>query len=63
VVLGFKPELCRLITVDDETHENLIYRTQALTAMGINLEIDNNTEIDGLLAFCQASFENKNVNV
>jgi len=63
VVLGFEPELCRLITIDDETHEILFYQTQALKAMGIQLEIDNNTEIDGLLAFCRAAFENKNGNV
>ncbi len=63
VVLGFEPELCRPITVDDESHEILIYQTQALKAMGINLEIDNNTEIDDLLVFCQAAFKNENGNV
>lgn len=60
VILGFEPELIRSIPVADESHEPLVYRTEALKALGLTVEIEDNTEVDDLLAFCRVAFKNKN---
>lgn len=56
LVLGFKPELLRPEKGSDDKHEMLEFRPDRLTKMGINIGLDNNMEIDKLLAFCQASY-------
>lgn len=55
-VLGFEPELLRPENGSDDKHEMLRFRLDGLAKMGVNISLDNNTEIDRLLAFCQASF-------
>ncbi len=54
-VLGFEPELQRPEMGADERHERLEYRTDRLAKMDINVSLDNNNEIDSLLAYVQAS--------
>jgi UDP-glucose 4-epimerase len=55
-VLGFEPELLRPEAGADEKHEMLEFRLDGLSKMGINVGLDNNMEIDKLLAFCHASY-------
>lgn len=59
LVLGFEPELQRPETAADERYERLEYRTDNLAKMGVNMSFDNSIEIDRLLAFCHASFNQK----
>ena len=64
LVLGFEPDLLQPGTSIDERNENLEYRSDKLAKIGVNLNYDNNTEIDRLLAFCHASFnqgQSKNI--
>lgn len=56
LVLGFEPELQQPETSVDEMHERLEFRQDRLAKMNLNLGSDCSMEIDGLLAFCQASF-------
>ena len=56
-VLGFEPVLQRVQSGADERHSTLTYRTNNLTALGINFNgLDNSAEIDTLLRFCQSPF-------
>lgn len=59
LVLGFEPDLLRRETGTNEKNEQLEYRPDRLAKMGVNLNFDNNIEIDGLLVFCHASFNQK----
>ncbi|MFZ2541494.1 MAG: NAD-dependent epimerase/dehydratase [Gallionella sp.] len=56
LVLGFEPELLRPEKGADDKHEMLEFRPSRLAKMGVNIVLDNNLEIDKLLAFCQASY-------
>lgn len=56
LVLGFEPDLLRPETVAGERIEQLVYRPERLAKMGVSLDFDNNMEIDDLLIFCHASF-------
>jgi UDP-glucose 4-epimerase len=56
LIFGFEPELQRPETGSDEEHDMLMYRLDRLEKMGVNVCIDNSIEIDSLLAFCQASY-------
>lgn len=56
LVLGFKPDLLRPETGAGERIERLVFRSDRLVKMGVNLDFDNNMELDGLLVFCHASF-------
>lgn len=55
--LGFEPVLQRVQDGVDKQHPMLTYRTDSLTALGINSSVlDNTAEIDNLLRFCQSTF-------
>jgi len=56
LVLDFEPELQRPEADADEKHEKLEFRQDRLAKMNLNLSSDCSMEIDGLLAFCRASF-------
>ena len=56
LVLGFEPDLLRPETGAGERIEQLVYLPDRLAKMGVSLDLDNNKEIDGLLVFCNASF-------
>lgn len=64
LILGFEPKLQRLATDSDGKHGTLKYRIDRLGEMGINVCNDNSIEIDGLLAFCQVTYnKNRRVNL
>ena len=56
-VLGFEPELRRPRDTEEQD-EKLCYGADRLTEMGIRVKADNHSEIDGLLMFCQAAYQN-----
>jgi UDP-glucose 4-epimerase len=56
LVLGFEPDLLRPETGAGERIEKLVYQPDRLAKMGVSLDFDNTIEIDGLLVFCHASF-------
>jgi UDP-glucose 4-epimerase len=56
LVLDFEPELQRPEASIIGKHEMLKFRADRLTKIGVNVHVDNNSEIDRLLAFCQASY-------
>jgi UDP-glucose 4-epimerase len=56
-ILGFEPELLRKKIKSNELYPKLIYRTDHLKSLGISTtSLDNIAEIDGLLQFCQSTF-------
>lgn len=56
-VLGFEPTIERAQCGVNERQPELIYRTDNLAALGINLNnYDSPSEIDHLLRFCQSTF-------
>lgn len=55
-LLGFEPELRRSNDVDEQL-ENLHYRADKLTDMGIRVRAEKYSEIDDLLMFCQAAYK------
>jgi len=56
LVLGFEPELQRPEASADEKHEKLEFRLDRLAKMNVIVTSGCSMEIDGLLAFCRASF-------
>lgn len=56
VVLGFAPQIQRPVGSTDKKYEALEFRTDKLAVMGLEVVVDSNIEIDGLLTFCHASF-------
>ena len=56
LVLGFEPDLLRPETGAGERIERLVYLPDRLAKIGISSDFDNNMEIDDLLIFCHASF-------
>lgn len=59
LVLGFEPELQCPDTGTDGCPEIMDYRVDRLEATGFNPTHDNSSEIDGLLSFCNVSFDQK----
>ncbi len=55
-ILNFRPKLKRVETAAEEQHQTLEYRSNVLKQLGVGSRVDNETEIDRLLAFCLASF-------
>lgn len=56
-VLGFEPALQRIPSGVEEPHPMLAYRVDNLAALGTDFNgLDNTTEIDSLLRFCQSTF-------
>jgi len=56
LVLGFKPRLLRPEIGADERNEILEYRADRLANLGFNMILDKGFEIDELLAYCHAEF-------
>lgn len=61
-VLGFEPALQRPEVGANEQHEMLTYRPDSLAKIGVNIHLDNTTEIDRMLLLCQASFNQRQSN-
>ena len=55
-VLGFEPELQRLQFDAHNNQDELIYYSERLAKIGVNLSQNSIGEIDRLLLFCQSSF-------
>jgi hypothetical protein len=56
-VLGFEPEVLYKQGESDETYPKLIYRTDHLTSLDININnLDNIVELDKLLQFSKTTF-------
>ena len=54
LTLGFEPELKREEPIADEVHGTFEFRSVRLETLDESQSDDTNTEIDGLLLFCQA---------
>jgi len=59
-VLGFVPELQRPRPEGDEKYGTLKYRPDRLVKTGVNVNLYCTMETDGLLAFCQDSYNKRN---
>jgi UDP-glucose 4-epimerase len=55
-VLNFYPQLTWSESVGEEEHFSLDYRSNGLSELNLMPRIDNTAEVDGLLAFCAATF-------
>ena len=55
LVLGFEPVLQRPEVSEHNNQRTLIYRSERLAKMGVNLSLDKIAEIDRLLLFCHSS--------
>ncbi|MEI6756607.1 MAG: NAD-dependent epimerase/dehydratase family protein [Chlorobium sp.] len=59
LILGFEPTLQRATMGKDERHEQLSYHCDRLAKTGFCMALDDITEMNRLLLFCQSLFEQK----